>query len=98
MKNAEGIFHSMISVTLNYRGNPRNPYHNYELNNSIGKITFRYFDGTSNCSVSSWIQKMDTYFQMNPMEERDAIKFASLHIDGESIDWWFHALEILFYD
>ena len=39
----------------NLRGAARNPYHNYELNNSIGKTTLPYFDGTSNCSVSSWI-------------------------------------------
>ena len=50
-----------------FKGNPRgattrNPYQNYELKDAIGKITLPYFDGTSNCSVSSWIQKMDTYF------------------------------------
>ena len=58
----------------NPRGDARNSYPNYELKNSIRKITLPYFDGTSNCSVSSWIQKMDTYFQLNPMAERDAIK------------------------
>ena len=49
-----------------FRGKPRgavsHSYHNYELKNAIGKITLPYFVGTSNCSVSSWIQKMDTYF------------------------------------
>ena len=44
------------------RGAARNPYQNYELKNAIGKITLPYFDGTPNCSVSSWIQKMDIYF------------------------------------
>ena len=49
-----------------YRGQPRGtsrlPYQNYELKNAIGKITLSYFDRTSKSSVSSWIQKMDTYF------------------------------------
>ena len=58
-------------------------------------MTLPYFDGTSNCSESSWIQKRDTYFQLNPMVERDAINFAALHIDGEAIDWWFHGMKIL---
>ena len=74
-----------------------NPYQNYELKNSIGKITLPYFDGTSNCSVSSWIHKMDTYFQLNPMEKMDAIKLESLHIDGEAIDGWFHGMNTLFH-
>ena len=42
-----------------YRGKPRvtprMPYQNYELKNVNGKITLPYFDGTSDCSVSSWI-------------------------------------------
>ena len=73
-------------------------YQNYELNNSIGKITLPYFDGTSNCLVSSSIQKMDTHFQLNPMAERDAIKLEALHIVGEAINWWFHGMKTLFHD
>ena len=79
----------------NPRGAARNSYQNYELNNSIGKTTLPYFDGTSNCSVSSWIQKMDTKFQLNPIVERDAIKFASLHLDVKAIAWWFHGMKAL---
>ena len=54
-----------------------------------------YFDAISNCLVSSWIQKMDTYFQLNPMEEKDSIKLDALHIDGEAIEWWFHGMKKL---
>ena len=82
----------------NTRGDIRNPYNNYELNNSIWKTTLPYFDGTSNCSVSSWIQKMDKHFQLNPKAERDAIKLESLHIDGEAIEWWFHGMKTLGHD
>ena len=69
------------------RGAVTHSYQNYELKNSIEKVTLPYFDGTSNCSAGSWIQKMDTYFQLNPMEERDAIKLEALNIDGEAIEW-----------
>ena len=48
--------------------------------------------------MSSWIQKMDTYFQLNPMVERDAIKFESIHLDEDSIDWWFHRMKTLGHD
>ena len=41
---------------------------------------------------------MDTYFQLNPMAERDAIKLAALHLDGEAIDWWFHGMKTLGHD
>ena len=61
-----------------YRGNPRGfqriPYHNFYLRKSVGGITLPYFDGTSKCTVCSWIQNLDTYFQLNPMEEKDSIK------------------------
>ena len=80
------------------RGDEMHPYQNYESKNATGKITLPYFDGTSNCSVSSWIQKMDTRFQLNPMVERDAIKLAALHIDGEAIDWWFNGMKALGHD
>ena len=68
------------------------PAQNFELKNVIGKIYFPYFDGTSKCTVSSQIQKSDTYFHLNPMVERDSIKLATLHLDGEANDWWFHGI------
>ena len=80
------------------RGVQRLPYHNLELKNSINKITVAYFDGTSMCAMSSWIQKLDTYFQLNPMAERDSINLVPLHLDGESIDWWFHGMNTLGHD
>ena len=41
---------------------------------------------------------MDTYFQPNPVAERDAIKLESLHIYGEDIYWWFHVIKTLGHD
>ena len=32
------------------------------------------------------------------MAERDAIKLAALHLDGDTIDWWFHGMKELFHD
>ena len=38
---------------------------------------------------------MDTYFQLNQMIEADAIKLATLHLDGEAHEWWYHRLVTL---
>ena len=85
-----------------YRGKPRVvqrlSYQNIELKNSIGIITLPYFDGTSKCTMISWIQKLDTYFQLNPMVEKDAIKLYTLHIDGDANDLWFHGMKTLGHD
>ena len=41
--------------------------------------------------------KLDTYFQLHQMIETDAIKLATLHLDGEAHEWWYHGLVILGY-
>ena len=53
------------------------------------------FDGSSNSSAKSWVEKLDIYFQLNQMSETEAIKVATLHLDGEAQDWWFHGLVTL---
>ena len=50
------------------------------------------FDGSSNSSAKSWVEKLDIYFQLNQMSETEAIKVATLHLDGEAQDWWFHGM------
>lgn len=48
------------------------------------------FDGSSNSSAKPWVEKLDVYFQLNQMEKIEAIKVATLHLEGEAQDWWFH--------
>ena len=38
------------------------------------------------------MEKLDIYFQCNQMSEVEAIKVATLHLDGEAQDWWFHGM------
>jgi hypothetical protein len=38
---------------------------------------------------------LDTYFKLNPMTESEAISFATLHLDGEAHEWWYHGLVTL---
>ena len=38
---------------------------NYELRRTIGRMYFPTFDGAAKCTASAWVEKMDTYFQLN---------------------------------
>ena len=40
---------------------------------------------------------MDIYFELNPMDERDAIKMETIHLDGEVYDLWFYGMNNLDY-
>jgi hypothetical protein len=64
---------------LKFRSKPR-LYHrnNYELERRAGKMEIPYFDGSAKMTAQAWVQKLDTYLQLNPMREMDAIKFATM--------------------
>ena len=47
-----------------------------EFNCAIGKVTLPTFDGSSQSSANTWVQKLDVYFQLNPMVEEDDLKMA----------------------
>jgi hypothetical protein len=79
-----------------FRGKTK-PYHmnNYELERKAGKMEIPYFDGSSKVTAESWVHKLDTYLQLNPMREMDAIKFATMYLEGKAHDWWYHGLTTL---
>jgi hypothetical protein len=54
-----------------------------------------YFDGSSKMTAQAWVKKLDTYLQLNPMREMDAIKFATMYLEGKAHDWWYHGLTTL---
>ena len=64
----------------------------------VGRLTIPKFDGSRDCLVRIWVQKLDTYFHLNPMIEIDAIKLAILHLDEEAFEWWYHGLVTLGHD
>jgi hypothetical protein len=84
--------------TIKYRNRPRDYNRgpqSWELQRKVGKLSIPYFDGSSKCTARAWVQKLDTYFQLNPMTETEAIKYATLHLDGEAHEWWYHGLVTL---
>ena len=52
--------------------------HNYELQKTLCRLTIPNFDGTRGGPARIRVQKLDTYFQLNPMTETDATKLATL--------------------
>jgi len=45
---------------------------------------FPTYNGTTKCTTHAWVEKLDTYFQLNRMTEVEAIKMATLHLEGEA--------------
>ena len=68
---------------------------NYELQKTVGRLTIPNFEGTRGCSTRIWVQKLDICFHLNPMTKTDAIKLATLHLDGEAHEWCYHGLVTL---
>ena len=68
---------------------------NFELQKTLVKLTFPSFDGARGCLARIWVHKLDTYYQINPMTETYATKLATLHLDREAHEWWYHGLVTL---
>jgi hypothetical protein len=98
-------FHADMSLldycSIRYRNRPREAQRgnaqtqNMDFIKKVGKLNIPTFDGSSRCSAQAWVQKLDTYFKLNPMTESEAISFATLHLDGEAHEWWYHGLVTL---
>eukprot|EP00253_Pinus_taeda_P033610 PITA_33610 len=76
-----------------HRGNRH--YHDGDTHRAASRFHLSTFDGSSNSSVKSWVEKLDIYYQLNQMSEAEAIKVATLHLDGKAQDWWFHVMVTL---
>jgi hypothetical protein len=61
----------------------------------VGKLNIPTFDESSHCSAQAWVQNIDTYFKIIPTIESEAINFATLHLEGEAHEWWYHGLVTL---
>ena len=95
-------FHTNMSFqelwNIKYRNKPRDfgqMQQNFDLQWKMGKLNIPSFDGSNKCTMRAWVQKIDAYFQLNPMREIEAIKDATLHLEGEAHEWWYHGLNTL---
>jgi hypothetical protein len=58
----------------------------------VGRLTIPSFDGSTKISTNAWVQKMDTYLQLNLMTEASEINISTLNLYGEYNEWWHHGL------
>jgi hypothetical protein len=61
----------------------------------VGKLNIPTFDRSSRFLAQAWVQKINTYLNLNPMTESEAINFTTLHLDGEAHEWWYYGLVTL---
>ncbi|KAH9321750.1 hypothetical protein KI387_016389, partial [Taxus chinensis] len=53
-----------------------------DVQQRLGKVSLPSFDGTNKITVRAWLQKMETYFSLNHIQEEEALKFVTLHLEG----------------
>lgn len=58
----------------------------------LGEVPVPMFDWTQKCSACAWIQKINTYLSLNPMNKEEAIKFASLQLEEVAYEWLYHGI------
>jgi len=80
---------------MRYSGGGNHSYFNDDLRRKIKKVNLSPFDGYGVITAQSWVLKVDTYVQLNPMSKEEAIKFATLHLEGVAHEWWYHGLVTL---
>ena len=69
-----------------------------DLQFGMGRLFLPAYDGTPKCIAKAWVEKLDTYFQLNKVSEIRAIRIVALHLEGEAHEWWFHGLTTLGHD
>ena len=80
-------FREYLDVRMRHKNKGQRGYNN-ELQRNIGKMSIA--DGLGKTIVGVWVQKLYTYLQINPMMEDEAIKYATLHLEGIAHEWWHH--------
>lgn len=66
-----------------------------ELKWATGKLSLTTFDGSSRMTMQAWVHKIDTFLALRPMIEVEAIKYATLHLEGAAHGWWYHGMVTL---
>lgn len=79
-------------------GNPHSQWNpkgeNKDLQNKINKMQIHPSDGKK-MTARAWLHQLQTYFTLSAnLIEEDAIYFASLHLEGDALEWWRHGSSI----
>ena len=63
-----------------------------ELQQVTNKLVLPTFDGSGKITALAWIHKVDTFLSLKTMTKFEALKYATLHVDGVAHDWWTHGM------
>ena len=47
------------------------------------------FDGSLTCAAEVWVKKLEAFFLLHPIVDREVIEVVVLHLEGEAKIWWF---------
>ena len=47
------------------------------------------FDGSLTCAAGAWVKKLEAFFLLHPIEDREVVAIVALHLEGEAETWWF---------
>ena len=97
-KQEDISYKDYADLRMRYSGSRNRDYFNDDLRRKLSKVNLSPFDGSGSIFAQAWVIKADTHFQLNPMLEEEAIKFAALHLEGVAHEWWHHDTITLVHD
>lgn len=50
------------------------------------------FDESNKISKRAWLEKLQTYLNINPMDEEKGLQNMTMCLDGVAYEWWHHGL------
>ena len=65
----------------------RRPYNNVMMRGN--RFPLSTFDGSPTCAAKAWVMKLEVFFLLHPVAEREAVEIAAMYLEGEARTWWF---------
>ena len=62
--------------------------HNYGMMRG-NRFLLSTFNESLTCAAGVWVKKLEDFFLIHLVVDREAVKFAALHLEGEAKTWWF---------
>ena len=47
------------------------------------------FDVSLKCAAETWVMKLEAFFLLHPVVEKEAMEISVLHLKGKASSWWF---------
>ena len=47
------------------------------------------FDGSPTCATEAWVKKLEAFFLLHPIVDREVVAISVLHLEREAKAWWY---------